>query len=135
MTHDIPSPAQRVKPSADARLASFALGVPFLRTTHHAPRTTLYSSGMDGHLQRQALTAAERAIEALGRKDPGGARSAVATAVERDQVGLFGALADAVHLAAAELEKDGELSEATWNTLADAVGPGPLQGLVESIRE
>ena len=65
---------------------------------------------MDGHLQRQALTAAERAIEALGRKDPGGARSAVATAVERDQVGLFGAL-------------------------ADAVGPGPLQGLVESIRD
>jgi hypothetical protein len=47
---------------------------------------------------------------------------------------LFGALADAVHLAATELEKKGELSEATWNTLADAVGPGPLQGLVESIR-
>ena len=105
------------------------------RTTHHASRNTLYPSGVDGHLQRQALTAAERAIEALGRKDPGGARSAVATAVERDQVGLFGVLADAVHLAATELEKDGELSEATWNTLADAVGPGPLQGLVESIRD
>ncbi len=89
---------------------------------------------MDGHLQRQALTAAERAIEALGRKDPGGARSAVATAVEKDQVGLFGALADAVHLAATELEQNGELTEATWNTLADAVGPGPLQGLVESLR-
>jgi len=89
---------------------------------------------MDGHLQRQALTAAERAIEALGRKDPGGARSAVATAVARDQVGLFSALADAVHLAATELERNGELSEATWNTLADAVGPGPLQGLVESVR-
>ena len=90
---------------------------------------------MDGHLQRQALMAAERAIEALGRKDPGAARSAVATAVERDQVGLFGALADAVDLAATELEKEGGLSEATWNVLVDAVGPGPLQGLVESIRE
>lgn len=101
-------------------------------------QTTLgvfYCSIMDGHLQRQALTAAERAIEALGRKDPGGARTAVATAVERDQVGLFGALADAVHLAATELEQKGELSEATWNTLVDAVGPGPLQGLVESIRD
>jgi hypothetical protein len=100
--------------------------------THHAPRNTLLH--MDGHLQRQALTAAERAIEALGRKDPGGARSAVSTAVEKDQIGLFSALADAVHLAATELERDGELTEATWNTLADAVGPGPLQGLVDSFR-
>jgi hypothetical protein len=89
---------------------------------------------MDGQLQRQALSAAERAIEALGRKDPGAARMAVATAVERDQAGLFASLADAVHMAASELENRGELSEATWNVLADAVGPGPLQGLVESLR-
>ncbi|MEX0699678.1 MAG: hypothetical protein WD651_10620 [Acidimicrobiia bacterium] len=89
---------------------------------------------MDGHLQRQALNAAERAIEALGRKDPAAARMAISTAVERDQVGLFGALADAVHLAAAQLESTGELTDATWNTLADAVGPGPLQGLVEAAR-
>jgi hypothetical protein len=89
---------------------------------------------MDGHLQRQALTAAERAIEALGRSDPAGARMAMATAVERDQAGLFGALADAVQLAAAQLEEEGKLTEATWNTLADAVGPGPLQGLVEAAR-
>lgn len=59
---------------------------------------------------------------------------AIATAMERDQAGLFSALADAVHLAASQLESDGELNEATWNTLADAVGPGPLQGLVESLR-
>lgn len=89
---------------------------------------------MDGQSQRQALTAAERAIEALGRRDPAGARTAIATAVEKDQVGLFAALADAVEMAASELERDGELSQATWNTLADAVGPGPLQGLVESVR-
>ncbi len=128
-----------LRPTAEALLPSvlqfdvWRLASPLnrLRRTCHHPS---YPSGMDGHLQRQALTAAERAIEALGRKDPGGARSAVATAVEKDQVGLFGALADAVHLAATELEKDGELSEATWNTLADAVGPGPLQGLVESVR-
>jgi hypothetical protein len=90
---------------------------------------------MDGQQQRQALTAAERAIEAVARKDPAGARMAIATAVERDQVGLFAALADAVHLAAALLEQEGELTPATWDTIADAVGPGPLQGLVEAVRE
>ena len=89
---------------------------------------------MDGQAQRQALTAAERAIEALGRQDPAAARSAIATAVERDQVGLFAGLADAVYLAASELEADGEISVATWDTVADAVGPGPLQGLVEQVR-
>lgn len=89
---------------------------------------------MDGQAQRQALTAAERAIEALGRKDSAGARSAVATAVEKDQVGLFAALADAVYLASSELEADDEISASTWDVLADAVGPGPLQGVVEQIR-
>lgn len=89
---------------------------------------------MDGQSQRQALTAAERAIEALARRDPGAARSAVATAVERDQIGLFSRLADAVYLAASELESDEAVSEATINQLADAVGPGPLQALVDDLR-
>ena len=89
---------------------------------------------MDGKAQRQALTAAERAIEALGRHDPSAARSAIASAVERDQVGLFARLADAVYLAASELEAENEISDGTWNTVADAVGPGPLQGLVEQVR-
>lgn len=89
---------------------------------------------MDGQKQRQALTAAERAIEALGRGDASAARMAIATAVERDQVGLFSALADAVYLAASELESDGEIAAATWNHVADAVGPGPLQALVEQFR-
>ena len=89
---------------------------------------------MDGQLQRQALTAAERAIEALGRRDPAGARMAVAVAVEKDQVGVFAMLADAVYLAASELEADEEISPSSWNQLADAVGPGPLQALVEQYR-
>ncbi len=89
---------------------------------------------MDGHLQRQALTAAERAIEALGRRDPAGARMAVATAVEKDQVGAFAQLADAVYLAASQLEADEEITASTWNQLADAVGPGPLQAMVEQYR-
>ena len=33
-----------------------------------------------------------------------------------------------------ELESEGEISPATWNVVADAVGPGPLQGLVEQVR-
>lgn len=89
---------------------------------------------MDGKLQRQALTAAERAIEALGRRDPAGARMAVAVAVERDQIGAFSQLADAVYLAATHLEAEDEIDQSTWNTLADAVGPGPLQALVEQVR-
>lgn len=89
---------------------------------------------MDGQKQRQALTAAERAIEALGRGDASAARMAIATAVERDQVGLFSALADAIYLAASELESDGEITAPTWNQVADAVGPGPLQALVEQYR-
>ncbi|MGQ0848149.1 MAG: hypothetical protein ACT4OP_03380 [Actinomycetota bacterium] len=80
------------------------------------------------------MTAAERAIEALGRGDAVTARSAVAMAVEKDQAGSFAALADAVHLAATELDQEGALTGPTWDTLADAVGPGPLQGLVESVR-
>lgn len=89
---------------------------------------------VDGQKQRQALSAAERAIEALGRGDSAAARMAVATAVERDQIGLFASMADAVYLAASELDEDGGVSDATWNTVADAVGPGPLQALVEQHR-
>jgi len=89
---------------------------------------------MDGQKQRQALTAAERAIEALGRKDAAAARMAISTAIERDQVGLFASLADAIYLAASELESDGEIGASTWNQVADAVGPGPLQALVEQYR-
>jgi hypothetical protein len=90
---------------------------------------------MDGKEQRQALTAAERAVEALGRHDPAGARMAIATAVEKDQIGVFAQLADAVYLAASELEADDRIGQATWNQLADAVGPGPLQALVEQFRD
>jgi hypothetical protein len=89
---------------------------------------------MDGRLDRQASSAAEQAIEALGRHDPASARMAVAIAVERDQAGVFASLADAVYLAASRLEEGDDVDDATWNQLADAVGPGPLQGLVEQAR-
>lgn len=82
----------------------------------------------------QAQTWAREAIEALGRRDPGGARGAVATAIERDESGMLDRLADAVYLAASQLEEDDEIPAATWNQLADAVGPGALQALVEQYR-
>lgn len=87
-----------------------------------------------GRLQRQALTAAERAVEALGRGDPVSARMAVSTALDRDQTGMYVGLADAVDLAAGMLERDRPISEGAWSHLADAVGPGPLQALVEAVR-
>lgn len=62
------------------------------------------------------------------------ARAAVDVAVEKDQSGNFAAFADAVHLAATQLEEEGHLPGPTWDFLADAVGPGALQGLVEALR-
>ena len=53
---------------------------------------------------------------------------------EQGELSLIARLADAVYLAASELENEGEISAATWNVVADAVGPGPLQGLVEQVR-
>ncbi len=88
-----------------------------------------------GRLQRQALTAAERAIEALGRGDPVSARMAVSTALDRDQTGMYVGLADAVDLAAGMLERDEKITEGVWGHLADSVGSGPLQALVEAVRD
>ncbi len=87
-----------------------------------------------GRLQRQALTAAERAIEALGRGDPVSARMAVSTALDRDQTGMYVGVADAVDLAAGMLERGEQITGSVWSHLADAVGPGPLQALVEEVR-
>ena len=89
---------------------------------------------MEDQPDQEALSAAEHAIEALARRDPAGARMAVAAAVARDRTGSFARWADTVYLAASLLEKDKEIDEATWDQLADAVGPGPLQNRVEQAR-
>lgn len=78
-----------------------------------------------------ALGDVEEAIAALGRGDPDGARLAIERAVAVD-ASLF-AVADAVALASAELEADGEVSPQVWNTLAD-VCPPELRPAVESWR-
>ncbi len=87
-----------------------------------------------GRLQRQALTAAERAIEALGRGDPVSARMAFSTALDKDQTGMYWGVADAFDLVVGMLERNEGIAEQAWSQLADAVGPGPLQALVEAVR-
>lgn len=83
-------------------------------------------------MDSRALAFAEEAITALGGSDVATARTSIAQACEVDR--SLAALADAVYLACAELESDGNVSTATWNTLGDAVGPGPLLAVVEANR-
>jgi len=80
----------------------------------------------------KARVFAEEAIRAVGRLDVATARTCISQAFEEDQ--SIGALADAIYLACAEIEEDGGVSTATWNTLADAVGSPELVAVVESSR-
>lgn len=87
----------------------------------------------DGKKQRNALTAAENAVKALGRAEPERARRSAATAADLDQVGAFSSLPAAVEEAAVELERSGTISPDAWTALADAVGPGPVQALITEV--
>lgn len=73
----------------------------------------------------------EEVVSALGRGDPDDARAGMARAMAADR--KLGAVADAVALACAELEHEGEISPSAWNALADACPPD-LRPLVESWR-
>lgn len=88
----------------------------------------------DGKQQRRALTAAERALAALGKGNGERAVGAAAKAAELDQLGVFAALPGAVATAAADVDSGGTVSPATWDSLEDAVGPGPLQFLIRELR-
>jgi hypothetical protein len=88
---------------------------------------------LDGKRQRNALTAAENAIRALGAGDGVRARSAAVKAVELDQIGAYADFAAAVDRAAVELAGGGVSSEA-WQAMIDAVGPGPLVALIDEAR-
>jgi hypothetical protein len=83
-------------------------------------------------MEAQAKAHAEEAIRALGRRDVPLARTAIALACEVDP--SIGYLADAVYLACAEIEGDGGVSGATWDSLADAVDSADLLGVVEASR-
>jgi len=88
---------------------------------------------MDGQAQRQALSAAERALTLLGKGRGADAIEAANRAVELDQVDIFASVPEAVMRAADELAAGG-ISAEGWDRLAAAVGPGPLAGLVETLR-
>jgi hypothetical protein len=83
-------------------------------------------------VDQKAHVFAEEAIMALGRGDVPLARTSVALAFEVDHE--IGPLADSVYLACAEIEGDGGVSGATWNTLADTVDSAELFAVVEASR-
>ena len=83
-------------------------------------------------MDQKANQFAEEAIVALSRLDVGNARTAIAQAFDSDH--KIGALADAVHLACAEIEEEHRVSTSTWNTLADAVDSAELLAVVEASR-
>ena len=56
-------------------------------------------------------------------------------AADLDQIGVYGALSDAVESAAAELDAHDAISTESWDAVAAAVGPGPLAIEVETLRD
>jgi len=89
---------------------------------------------MDGQKQRQALTAAERALRSLADGNHGSrSLEAARKAIALDQVGLFTGLERAVARAVDEISASGSVSEGTRQQLLDVVGPGPLQAMVAEI--
>ncbi len=83
-------------------------------------------------MESKAGAAAEEAIRAVGRLDVPLARTCISEAFDADHA--VGPLADAIHLACAEIEEEGRVSTATWNTLADAVDSADLLAVVEESR-
>ena len=83
-------------------------------------------------MESAAKAFAEEAIRAVGLRDVPLARTAIAQAFEVDH--RIGPLADAIHLACAEIEEEGEVAISTWNALADAVDSADLFAVVEASR-
>lgn len=89
---------------------------------------------LDGKRQRNALTAAERALRALGTGKGERAIRSAAKAAELDQLGLFSDLPGNVEEAVDDLSRDDRVGDASWDRLEAAVGPGPLQFLIREVR-
>ncbi len=83
-------------------------------------------------MEDKARASAEEAIRAIGRRDVPLARTCVSEAFDADHA--VGSLADAIYLACAEIEEEGDVSTATWNILADAVDSPDLLAVVEASR-
>jgi hypothetical protein len=88
---------------------------------------------MDGHKQRQALTAAERSIEHLVAGKPEAAIRAARRADEFDQIGIFSNLVPAVGAAAA-VRGGARVQADRVEDLLAAVGAGPVAELVQQLR-
>jgi hypothetical protein len=89
---------------------------------------------VDGKRQRNALTAAERSLQALGAGNSDRAARSAAKAADLDQLGLFSGLETAVAAAAADLDAAGAVTDSSWDGLEAAVGPGPLQFQIKELR-
>jgi len=89
----------------------------------------------NGKSQRNALTAAERAIQALGSGDAGRALSNADKASSLDQIGIYAEFPTSVRAAAADIEAGGAVGDASWDAVAAAVGPGPLAYLIAEVRD
>lgn len=89
---------------------------------------------MDGQRQRNALTAAEKALRSLGERHPFRAKRNAFQAVDLDQVGAFDGLPNAVEMAIHDIEQRGRVTSDGWDRLAAVVGPGPLQALIDELR-
>lgn len=83
-------------------------------------------------MEAKARVFAAEAIRAVGELDVPLARTSIAQAYDADH--KIGPLVDAVHLACAEIEADGAVGTATWDTLADAVAGSDLLAVVEDAR-
>ena len=91
--------------------------------------------GFDGHQQRKALTALERAVGALGKGDAETAQRAAGRAAEFDQIGVYERLPDAIARIVSHQTDRTEVPAELWDTLLDAVGPGPVATVVEQLRD
>ena len=89
---------------------------------------------IDGQKQREALSAAERALYLLGRGAFEDAEAAASQARDLDQVDVFSSLPAAVAKVVAHEQGGGTVPAEVWEELADAVGPGPLQSHVADLR-
>jgi hypothetical protein len=83
-------------------------------------------------LDSRARSFAEEAIRAVGRGDAAAARTFISQAFDADH--KIGQLADSIYLACSEIETEGGVSIATWNTLADSVDSAELLAVVEGSR-
>ena len=86
---------------------------------------------MDGRAQRNAYSAAERAIAALAVREFAEAVRAAEQAARLDQVGAYADLPAAIAAAAAS---GGDLNDDDWAVVRSALPPGPLQAMVDAHR-